>query len=231
MSTSSSFGSGASVRAVPARRPGPLDDPAWPAKLTARVVTPGASPRLHGYAAEDDLACHHTWVETVLLLLTGELPSESRARAFEIALHFLMPAPVNEAPTHAAVITRICKVLTSGMIGTAALALGEQARDVVVSGAPLASLSPREEEASLERLRFALRAAGLSVPGTEGAVGRTEALLATLRFAGLQSTELQEAAMVLARLPCVIAEAFAAPVQSYNDYPVQLPDVRYTEEP
>jgi hypothetical protein len=185
---------------------------------------------LHGYSAEDDLARHHTWAETVLLLLTGELPSERAARAFEIALHFLAPAPVNEAPTHAAVITRICKVLTSAMLGTAAIALGEQARQVVVSGAPLSSLTTSEERASLERLRFALREAGLSVPGTDGEVSRTEALLATLRFAGLHSTELQEAAMVLARLPCVIAEAFAAPVQSYNDYPVQLPDVRYLEE-
>jgi hypothetical protein len=223
-------GNGASDTEVPPRRPGPLDDVAWPEKLTARVVTPGPAPRIHGYDVEGDLARHYSWAETVLLTLTGELPSPAGLRAFEIAMHFLAPAPVNDAPTHAAIVARVCNVFTSALVGTAAITLAEQARHTVSSNTPAATLTS-DESASVGRLRDALREAGLSVPGTEGAVGRTEALLATLRFAGLDRPELQETAIVLARLPCALAEAFATPAHAYRDYPVQLPDVRYLEKP
>jgi hypothetical protein len=218
---------------LPPRRRGPLDDAAWPDQLTARVVTPGPTPRIHGYDVEGDLARHYSWTETVLLTLTGVLPSAERARAFEIALHFLAPAPVNEAPTHAAVVARICNVFTSALLGTAAIALAEQARDAVSTALadPASTPDAPHNRESVDRLREALRDAGLAVPGIEGDIGRMQALLATLRFAGLDRPELQETALVLARLPCAIAEAFATPAHSYRDYPVQLPDVRYREVP
>jgi hypothetical protein len=212
---------------LPPRRTGPFDID-WPEKLTARVVTPGPAPRIHGYDAEGDLARHYTWAETVLLILTGELPSESRTRAFEIAMSFLAPAPVQEAPTHAAVVARVCSVYTSAIVGTAAVALAEQAR-YWMSRANEPGDVPGED-ASVERLRHALRHAGLSVPGIEGRVTRFAALVATLRFAGLEATEQQEAAMVLARLPCALAEAFATPPLSIMTC-AQLPDVLYTEAP
>jgi hypothetical protein len=213
---------------TPPRRSGPLDEATWPEKLTARVVAPGPSPRIHGYDAEGDLARHYSWAESILLILTGELPSPASLRAFEIALHFFAPTPVSEAPAHAAVVARVCNVFTSALIGTAAIALAEQAHQTMVS--PVEGPEVGESE-SVDRLRAALQHAGLSVPGTEGAVGRTQALLATLRFAGLDRVELQEAAIVLARLPCALAEAFATPAHSFRDYPVQLPDFRYTEQP
>jgi hypothetical protein len=218
---------------LPPRRPGPLDDATWPDQLTARVVTPGPAPRIHGYDVERDLARHYSWAETLLLTLTGALPSEKRARAFEIALQFLAPAPVNEAPTHATVVARVCNVFTTALVGTAAIALAEQASHAVsaAADAPGPSKDARDEHDSVERLRGALRHAGLSVPGIDGDLGRMPAILATLRFAGLGSQELQETAIVLARLPCALAEAFAMPTHGYRDYPVQLPEIRYQEEP
>jgi hypothetical protein len=218
---------------LPPRRRGPLDDAVWPDQLTARVVTPGPAPRIHGYDVEGDLARNYRWAETVLLTLTGVIPSESRARALEIALHFLAPAPINEAPTHATVVARICNVFTSALVGTAAIALGEQARQAISEACahPVAAPATPEERESVERLRHVLRQAGLSVPGIDGDVGRMPALLATLRFAGLDRPELQETALVLARLPCALAEAFAMPTHGYRDYPVHLPELRYTEEP
>jgi hypothetical protein len=227
-----------------ARRKGPLDDAPWPDKLTARVVAPGDTPRLHGYDVEGDLARHYSFVETVLLSLTGELPSPPQARAFEIALQFLSPATVNEAPTHAAVIVRICNVLTSAILGTAAIGLGEEARASLVqhegwlrcldagATAAAAEWAPQSqaERASVERLRDALLGAGVVVPILNGNIGRTPAILATLRFAGLQRAEQMEVAFVLARLPATLAEALATPSHSYRDYPVDLPAVRYTEE-
>jgi hypothetical protein len=212
---------------LPPRRRGPFDID-WPEKLTARVVTPGPAPRVHGYDAEGDLAKHYAWTETVLLALTGELPSASRTRAFEIAMSFLAPAPVQEAPTHAAVLARICSVHTSAIVGTAAVALAEQARSWMSRVNEPADVGGVDD--SVERLRHALRHANLSVPGTDGKVTRLGALLATLRFAGLEATEQQEAAMVLARLPCALAEAFATPPLSIMTC-AQLPDVRYTEAP
>ena len=219
--------------ALPPRRPGPLDDATWPDRLTARVITPGPAPRIHGYDVEGDLARHYSWAETVLLTWTGVIPSAERARALEIALQFLSPVPVNEAPTHAAVVARICNVFTSALVGTAAIALAEQAAHAVAAALaePAAAPDGEAERESVDRLRAALRNAGLSVPGLEGNVGRTQALLATLRYAGLERREQQEAAFVLARLPCVIAEAFATPAHSFRDYPVHLPDVRYEEKP
>ncbi len=217
------------------RRSGPLDDATWPERIAARVVEPGERPRLHGYDVEGDLARHYGLADLVLLALTGELPSEQQACAFDVAMAFLSPAPVNEAPAHAAVIVRICDVLTSALVGTAAIALGEQARVLVVQhGAdepPLAD-DPAERR-SVDRLRETLRASGVLVPALERhrAMSRTASLIATLRFAGLERAEQIEAAMVLARLPSAIAEAFAMPSHGYRDYPVDLPAVCYVEQP
>jgi hypothetical protein len=210
------------------RRPGPLDDFDWPDKITARVVSPGPRPRIHGYDVEGDLARHYSFADTVLLALTGELPSEAQVTAFDVVMQFLAPAPVNEGPAHAAVIVRICNVLTSAIVGTAAVTLGEQAR-AIVEGEQAARAETPEERASVERLRGALRGRGVLVPTIEYDIGRTAALIATLRFAGLERAEQIEAAFVLARLPAAVAEAFATPSHSYREYPVDLPAVRYTE--
>src|SRR5262245_48707929 len=87
-----------------ARPEGPVEAYPWPEKLEARVVTPGDAPRLHGYDVEADLCAHYSFVETVLLSLTGELPSEPQAAAFDVALQFLGPLSVAHASTHAAVL-------------------------------------------------------------------------------------------------------------------------------
>ncbi|HEY3820045.1 MAG TPA: hypothetical protein VGL81_22925 [Polyangiaceae bacterium] len=210
------------------RRSGPLDDVAWPDKITAHVVAPGHRPRVHGYDVEGDLARHYSFTDTVLLALTGELPSEAQSSAFEVAMQFLSPSPVNEAPAHAAVIVRICNVLTSAIVGTAAITLGEQARATVEGEQATRPVSP-EERASVERLRDVLRSRGVLVPTIEYDLGRTAALIATLRFAGLERAEQIEAAIVLARLPAAVSEAFATPTHSYRDYPADLPAVRYME--
>lgn len=231
------------------RRGGPLDDARWPSKLTARVVMPGPRPTVHGYDVEGDLARNYSMAESALLALTGEIPSTERARAFEIAIAFLSPAPVNEAPTHAAVVARICNVLTAAIVGTAAIALAEQARVTIdqhdawlralasddVDDSEPSSGVPRpsddDERRSVQRLREALHASGILVPALRCDVGRVAALLATLRFAGLTRAEQFEAVWVLARMPTAIAEAFATPSQGYREYPVLLPPVVYTEEP
>jgi citrate synthase len=225
------------------RESGPLDDASWPDKLTARVVRPGPRPAIHGYDVEGDLSQHYSFTETVLLALTGELPTEVQSRAFEIALQFLSPVPINEAPTHATVVARVCNVMTTALIGTAAIGLAEQARvDVAAHAGWLQRLESTEvsavaeyapcnddERQSVQRLREALQASGIALPMLTYEIGRMPALLATLHFAGLTRAEQVEAAFVLARFPCAIAEALATPSHSFREYPVQLPPFSYTE--
>jgi len=223
---------------------GPLDDVEWPEKLTARVVTPGPSPRLHGYDVEGDLARHYSFGETVLLALTGKLPSTDAARAFDIALQFACPAPAQEAPTHAAILARMCVASTSQILGATAIALGEQARVLVAEHAAwIEMLGDRIAEVpaafratsdadreSVERLRRALRGK-IDVPALWHDVGRAPALLATLHACGLKTAEVIECALVMAKLPVAMAEALATPAGSYRQYPLQLPTITYAEQP
>ena len=220
----------------------PIDEAEWPSQLTARVVSPGAQPTLHGYDVETDLATHYSFAETILLSLTGEPPTKGHGRAFEILLQFSAPSPVNEAPTHAAVLARICVGTTSSILGTAAVGLAEQARVVAEShrswiaalANPVAALPPEfratsdEERLSVERLRHALRE-HLRVPALEHDVSRTAAVLAGLYECGLHGADQLESALVLARMPTALAEALATPPGSYRHYPVLLPPIAYDE--
>jgi hypothetical protein len=213
------------------------------------VVTPGEQPRVHGYDIESDVALHYSFAENVLLTLTGELPSTAQAIAFDVALHFLGPLSVAHAPTHAAVLARICGARFSSVSAIAALTLAERARSVLASnaklfdwlGAPKGSPgpeSPRElraadhhERAGVERLRAALAFRGVSVPvlATEHDLGRIPAALATLHFAGLHDAEQMEAALVFASFASAIAEARTRAVASFREYPMNVPRFVYEE--
>src|SRR5919112_1099801 len=96
------------------RRPnGPIEDHAFPTEIEARVITPGLDPRLHGFSVEGDLAIHYRFPELVQLALTGVPPDEECGRALDIALQFVAPLAIAEAPTHAAVLTRLFGARTS----------------------------------------------------------------------------------------------------------------------
>ncbi len=221
---------------------GPFDVQPWPEKLTARVVTPGAQPRIHGYDAEGDLALYHPFADTVLLSLTGELPQPAASRAFEVVLHFLAPTSLAQAPAHAAVVAKVCAASTSALLGTGALGLAEQARFVVAhheawiaalneargeSPPPEALASDSEDRASVSRLRTALRPTSLSVPALAHDLTRDAAVIAVVHACGLRRAEQIEVAMVFARIPALMAEALAAPMRGFRDYPMNLPPFRY----
>jgi hypothetical protein len=225
--------------------PRPLDEAPWPAKLAARVIAPGPLPAIHGYDVETDLARHYSFAETVLLALTGELPTAEQGRAFEVTLQFAGPAPIHEAPTHAAVLARICAGTTSSIQGTAAIALAEQARVLIsrhrawiqalsgdVGSAPGNGYRAASdaERACVERLRRALRNT-IDVPALAHEVSRSAAIIAALHACGLRTAPQLECALVLAKLPIAVAEALATPAGSYKDYPLLLPPIAYTEDP
>jgi hypothetical protein len=222
---------------------GPLEAASFPERLCARVVTPGNDPRLHGYDIEGDLAAHYTTSELTLLSLTGELPSEEALAMFEVASTFLAPVSVAHASTHAAVVARLCGATTSTTIGTAAIGLAEQARALLDEHDALLRWlrKPTDElpapfrteggddRASVERLRALLSKRGFMLRSLDLRPTRTAALVMLLHAAGLRRRERIEAAIVLSRMPAVIAEALAERATNFGNYPMNLPRFSYEE--
>ena len=215
-----------------AKRPGsPFDSVEWPQKLKARVVTPGALPRIHGYDAEGDLALHYRFSDTVLLALTGELPDDRTGRAFEVAMQYLAPTSVAEPPAHCGVLARLCGARTSGVLGATAVAAAEQAQFLVEGGEPPANHLAADEadRAAVSRLTAALARTGFSCPALGAELSRDAALLALLHACGLKTAEQKQAAIAIARLPCALAEAFAVSPTAFKEYPMNLPPFEYEE--
>lgn len=222
---------------------GPLESAAFPERLRARVITPGAQPQIHGYDVEADLAQHYGFADLLLLLLTGELPTSEVSAAFEVALCFLSPVSVAHASTHASVLARLCGASTSTTIGVAATALGEQARVTLAehesllrwdeaSGEPLPEAHLATEEAelrSIERLKTALLPTKLVVPGLSLGPTRNAALILLLRACGLKRKEQMELVFSLSRLPAAISEAFAERATNFGNYPINLPQFSYQD--
>lgn len=230
--------------APPPQPGGPIDGRVWPSQLTAHVVDPGPPARIHGYEVDGDLAARYQFSDLVLLALTGELPDDSQSRAFALGLQMLAPIDVGQAPAHVAVLARICGVQASSTIGVSALVLGEQARALVADHAdwlawvaaptgqaPAAALATSaEEREAAGRLRAAVEATGLAVPALAAGPTRMAGLLAVLCACGLRGAEQLAAALVIARLPCALAESFANEVGAFGTYPMQLPPYRHAAE-
>ena len=219
---------------------GPVEDTPWPTRLEAHVVTPGPAPRIHGYDVHDDLARHYGFGEVVLLTLTGQPPSVGVGRVFEAALVDLAPVTVAEAPAHAAVLARLCDADPAGTVATGAIGLAEQARERITrhraalealrAGRPWAECDGRCEGAdALAEARIAerLRETGLVAPRLAGPVCAEAEGLATLAALGLTEPWQLLAALVVARLPAVAAEAQAVTPRSFPSYPMNLPPFVY----
>ena len=228
------------------RRPnGPIEDRPSPAEIEARVITPGPNPHVCGVNVEADLAIHYRFHELVQTALTGAPPDEAKGRAFDIALQFLAPLAITEAPTHAAVLARLLGAQTSSIVAVASIALAERARHLLAEhGDLLAWLEtaegqppPRyradsaEDRDCLNRLRRALASAGVEVPGLVHGLRRWPALLVTLHFAGLRRSDEMETAVVMAGLATTVAEALSHSPHELAHYPMNLPAFIYEESP
>jgi hypothetical protein len=156
---------------------------------------------------------------------------------------FLAPVSVAHAGPHASVLARLCGATPSSTIGVAAIGLAEQARALLAEHVELLrslkgkalTLPDRyqsrvsEERAAVERLRLALGPSGLSVPALEQHPTRDAALLSVLFACGLRRAEQLQAVVVLARLPCALAEGFAERATNFAKYPINLPEFVYEE--
>jgi hypothetical protein len=233
-----------------AERPdGPVESYPWPTTLEACVITPGEEPRVHGYCVESDLAIHYSFTEVVLLTLTGELPTEKQAAAFDVALTFLAPLSAAHAPTHAGILARICGARFSSISAIAALTLAERSRTTLdvnaallewldrastssVEAPPASALATSESERSrVSRLRKALGQRGVEIRALDPSndLGPMPALLAALHFAGFTHREQFEAVLVVASFASAIAEARPRAVASFREYPMNVPRFVYEE--
>jgi len=216
---------------------GPLDDRPWPEDLAGRVATPGPAPRIHGYAVEDDLARHYRFLDSAYLCAVGELPSEGASRALDVVCQFLLPTPVSEGPAHAAVLARTCGADLSATLSVAAIALAEQTRACLEGhdawlrwlsdpqGDPPAEFLSEapQDRASVERLALALAPSGIHIAVLQQLPTRMASMLAVLHGCGLRTAEQLAPFIVMAKLPCVMAEAHATALASFLDYPIHLP--------
>jgi hypothetical protein len=224
---------------------GPLDAAPFPETLSARVVTPGPRPRLHGYDVEADLARHYTVTDITFLTLTGELPAPAVSPAIGVAFAFLAPVSVAHASVHAAVLARTCGTTSSSTLGVAAIALAEQARVLLddhaswlawlaAPDAPFPELyraADASDAAATARLRDALSAVGFRPAWLAEKPTRAAALLGVLHACGLERRAQLEAAFVTACLPTAFAEAMEVKVADFNQYPTNLPRYSYEELP
>ncbi|MBX3271963.1 MAG: hypothetical protein KF729_16970 [Sandaracinaceae bacterium] len=215
------------------RVPSPIDQMPVPEHLTARVVEPGAAPRLHGYDVQDDLARHYGLGEVVLLALTGELPDRAAGRAIDVLLVFAAPITIAEAPSHAAALARLCSAKPSSVAAVAAIGLAEQARFRLEALAPLLAWlasgrdgpPPEEtEDAATARLHETLRSVGAAVSARDAALPVGAAIVAGLFELGLREPWQIEAALNCARWPIAIAEAMSNTPGALGTYPIRLPE-------
>jgi hypothetical protein len=222
---------------------GPIDDASWPASLEAEVVDPGPPPRLHGYDVWNDLVPNYAFAELALTALRGSPPQPAEGRAFEIGLGLLSPSSIREAPAHAAALTRMLGAGPAAVVATATTLLAEQAEALVDAHrrwlAWLAAAQgdpPAEVLAASDDDRHCLAVIREHVEAELcSAVVRFDltadaAVVALLHACGLTRPRQLVAAIVLARMPAVLAEADRHRPSRLHTYPMTVPPFAYEED-
>ncbi len=230
----------------PRDRRGPIEDLEWARRLPARVISPGPSPRLHGYDVYGDLARHYRFAELVLTGLRGEAPTRAEGELIEAVMTFLAPCTVAEPPSHVALLSRACGARASSIIAASAVTLAEQAAAIVDDHLPLLEwlAEPRgappeqfrcrdpQQRAAVDALREQVRrgAESVRIELLEHDPTLLAALLSIAHRAGLRDPDQLQALIVTARLPVVLAEGLAYPRGNRRDYPLDLPSFRYSPD-
>jgi hypothetical protein len=225
------------------RRSGPIDEASWPTTLEAEVVDPGPPARLHGYEVWHDLVPNYGFADLVLTALRGSPPQRGEGRAFEVALGLFAPSSIREAPAHAAALTRMLGAGPSAVVATAATLLAEQAQDLVTTHGPwlawldapagdppAAFLATSDEDRQCLAVIRDLVEADLCAALVSVDVTADAAVLALMHACGLTRPRQIVAAVVLARMPAVVAEADRHRPSRLHAYPMTIPPFAYEED-
>jgi hypothetical protein len=226
---------------------GPFDREVWPEKLVARAVEPGGFRRAHGYEIAE-LAHAHSIADVAWLMLSGELPSAATRAALDTALVLLAPVHVGEAPSHAALLSRIAGAPPTTTMSIAAVGLGELVRHELDVLEPwlrwLASPSPGPVPAvaidpgpTIVGIAFQhwLSARFVAWFGPERGLPDVPLHRVACAYAILHRLELRsplaiETLAMWARLPAIAAEAANARAGAVRQYPARLPDFQYVDD-
>jgi hypothetical protein len=226
-------------------RKGPFEEGTWSERLTALCVERSPHYRLHGYEIEQDLARHYGIAEVMLLALAGEAPSLACGKAFEAALLFACPCPVDEAPTHGARLARsfgapVTSAVAAGMLLglEAAQAEVHHHRELLCwlsdgrrGTLPECARATHERDAaSVEELTRCIGEAhgDLAPPPM---ASRMAAVIAVMWACGLRSEDQLAIALWWAKAVSIAAETVAASRGGLVKFPVLLPNFRYEAPP
>src|SRR5690606_1734601 len=190
-------------------------------------------------------ARHYAFHEIALLALGGEAPSVQKGALFAAALSFGCRVSVAEAPVHAASLARRYTSRSSGVSAVAAIGLAESARRQIEQAAPVLGWlesgctepfpeqrrpADDDERRRVEQLREVLRGSGAYPAALDRDLAMIDAVLICLWLSGLRQRWQLEAALVWARFPLALAEAFAPQAGALGDYPINLPRFQFVEE-
>jgi len=224
---------------------GPVEDLKWTDTLKANVVTPGSRPRVHGYDVRGQMLGSSSFPELIFLALTGDLPTEKALSAFESVLLFAAPVSAEEAPVHASILSGLCGSGQSGLTGVSAISLAQRARWLVSKYSNVLEALSREkvlpddpdvygteeEKQDTALLLDSLRNSDIDFPPLLSELKPAAASLAVLYFCcELTDPGVLEAVLVLAALPCTLAEGRAVKPGNFRTYPIDLPEFRYTDD-
>ena len=216
--------------------PGVLDGLTQAPQLVARAVdaTP-SDDRLHGYAVIGDLAAHYQFSDLLYVAITGDTPDDRASALFRLALCAFAPASVRDAPTHAAVVSRVCAAPVSSALGIGMMIAAEEARDLVDRHlALLAGDAPagagETTEPWVATICDAVRAIDPQAQLPRSDMTRDAASIAVLVLAGIRDPDRIVAAIVAARVCGIVAETLATGPQHFAAYPVQVPQFSYVED-
>lgn len=223
---------------------GPIEDLTWARKLPAHVFTDGLRPRLCGFDLYGDLAQNYRASDLVLTGLRGEPPTEAESELFDAILTFLAPVSVGEAPTHGAVLSRLCGAAAPSVTAVGAAVLAHQAADLLdqhvdllrwlasqVSPLPTAFRCQSEaERGAVGLLAQRVRRSGVELPILSRDPSLVATLLAACHQCGLTDSGRLQAVIVIAKLPGLLAETLAATSGDRQSYPIDLPAFRYVHD-
>ena len=186
------------------------------------MAFPGSPHRIRGYATIEDLGAHYDFAESMLITLGAPPPDEAIGAAVNLALVALGAISVADAPVHAASLTARFGSPPRVSLALGMLGLAEQAQATVCG--TLRDDTP--SNALWQALPETVRSRLPDPPDSQVSLA-----LDVLRLAGLHSDTQLVAALCMARLPVMAAEADAVQAGDLKDYPLRLPDFAYEDGP
>ncbi len=221
---------------------GPIEDGTWTSQLEAVAFDLGPPLRLHGYAFASDLLRHYSFTEVVFTSLIGEAPTQAQAKLFEVALILLSPLTVAEAPSHAAVLAKLCGSEDAGVLAAGGVVLFDRARVLVEEHAelthwlddPTGALPERflaKTPYERELVGEALRRFGETLPpfATEKLAPNALAF-ALLLSLGFRKSLALTSVVAIASMASMVSEALPRTAEQRDRYPLDVPPFRYEED-